>query len=95
MRFERARFVIKGLLIAGITLCVLALIVQSGSPVLGFYLTMGGLICVVLCLFFTFTCMKCPFCGKRIIRNALVVKVCPHCRRDLVSGTKVKNKKIK
>ena len=95
MKLERTRLVVKGLLVAGILVCVVALFVQSANATLAAYLTILGVACVVLCLFFVITCMKCPYCGKRIFKNCLVVKVCPHCRRNLVSGTKVKNKRIK
>lgn len=95
MKFERARTVIKSLLIAGIVVCVAALLTHSINPTIGAYLTLLGIFCVVGSLVFVFGFMKCPYCGKQIFLNCLTVKVCPHCRRHLVSGIKVKNKKIK
>lgn len=95
MKLEKARKVIKALLLVGIVLCITALIIQGSYPVIGVYMTLGGVICVVMSLVMVFTYMRCPFCGKHFFVNCLVVKVCPHCRRHLVAGTKVKNKKIK
>ena len=95
MKFETAKTVVKGTLLAGVLLCVIALFVQKSMPGLGMMLTFAGMGCVIVCLFFVITAMKCPYCGKRIFRNCLVVKVCPHCRRDLASGLKVKSKKKK
>ena len=86
---------VKGTLVAGVLLCVVALFIQKSMPGLGMLLTLSGVACVMVCLLVVITVMKCPYCGKRIFRNCLVVKVCPHCRRDLASGLKVKSKKRK
>lgn len=95
MKFDKARLVIKGLLLGGIVVCVAALLIQSLNPTLGVYLTLIGIACVIGSLVFVFTYMKCPYCGKQLFKNCLVVTVCPHCRRHLVAGTKVKSKKRK
>lgn len=92
MKFETARTIVKAFLVGAGALCLLALITGSGSST-GTYLTMAALACLILCVFFALTCVKCPYCGSRIFRKLLVVKVCPHCHRDLVSGTKVKGRK--
>lgn len=91
--FEKARSLMKILLIAAGALCVLGLIVNSGSETAAFYATIAAISCVAAALFILVTCVKCPYCGKRIIRNCLVVKTCPHCRRDLASGLRAKSRK--
>ncbi len=92
MKFETARKAVKLFLAGGIAFCIIALIMGSKTQ-LGTVCTFIALGCIVLCLFVAITCVKCPYCGTRIFRNLLVVKVCPHCKRDLVSGTKVKGSK--
>lgn len=92
--FEQARNLLKGLLITAGALCVLGLILNSSSETAALYTTLGAICCIVVGLFVLVTCVKCPYCGKRIIRNCLVVKSCPHCHRNLSSGLKTrKNKK--
>ena len=93
MTFEKARGMLKGFLIAAVALCVVGLLVNSSSETAAFYCVMGAIICLAFGLFVLFTCVKCPYCGKRIIRNCLVVKNCPHCKRNLSSGLKGKSKK--
>lgn len=36
---------------------------------------------------------RCPHCGKIIFLGVLAVTACPSCKRDLVSGKKVKKSK--
>lgn len=95
MKFSTAKNLVKGFLIAGIACCVAALITQTNASVISYYLAMGAIGCIIMCIFFACTGLKCPYCGSRLIRNCLVIKVCPHCRRHLTTGEKVKNKKIK
>ena len=93
MEFETARNLVKGFLIAGVVCCLGALITQTNNSPVGFYLTYGSAGCILLCVFFAAVGLRCPYCGKRIIRNCLVVKSCPHCRRNLKTGMKAKHKK--
>ncbi len=96
MKFETARNLVKGLLAAGLVCSVLALFMsQVGSVMIGMYLGMGSVGCILMCLFFVLTALKCPWCGKRIIRRCLALKTCPHCRRNLATGMKTKGKKSK
>ena len=96
MKFETAKNLVKGFLIAGIVCCVLAMFMQqTGSTAGSYYLGMGAVGCILMCVFFVVAGLKCPWCGKRIIRRCLVVKACPHCRRNLVTGEKMKGKKAK
>ena len=91
--FEKARAILKVFLALAAVLCVLGLILNSSSESAAAAATVGAVICVALGLFVLLTFGKCPYCGRRIFRNCLVVKACPHCHRDLVSGLKTKGKK--
>ncbi len=94
MKFETAKNLVKGLLAAGLGCSVLALFMgQVGSQMTGMYLTMASLGCMLMCVFFVITGLKCPWCGRRIIRRCFTLKVCPHCRRNLATGMKTKGKK--
>ena len=96
MKFETAKNLVKGFLIAGFACCVLAMFMQqTGSTVVSYCMGMGAAGCILMCAFFALTGLKCPWCGKRIIRNCLVVRDCPCCRRNLATGEKMKGKKRK
>ena len=93
--FFRARNVVKGLLMAAAIMCVVAFVTtgeyKSISAIFG-YTAIGTMILTFAIIFFA---LRCPYCDARILRRAITIKVCPHCRRNLVSGMKVKRKSIK
>lgn len=93
--FEKARSILKVFMAMAAALCILGLILNSSSETAALYATVGAIICMAVGLFVLLTFGKCPYCGRRIFRNCLVVKSCPHCHRDLVSGLKTKGKKKK
>jgi len=91
--FEMARNIIKCLLAIAAIICVIALILGEEYVTFCSSAVMIALGCVVLAILVLVTCMKCPYCGKLIIRKCLLVKSCPHCGRNLVSGLKGKKGK--
>jgi len=91
--FETARKIVKLLLGATIVLCVLALLVNDGSGGLVNYFVIGAIACIVAVVLVVAIGMRCPYCGKTIVRKCLVVEVCPHCRRNLTTGLKSKKKR--
>jgi hypothetical protein len=93
MKFDTAKNLVKGFLIAGVVCCVIGLIMQTNGSVASYYFVFGAVGCIVMSLFFVFTCLRCPYCNQRIIRNCLVVKSCPHCHRNLTTGEKEKKRK--
>ena len=94
MKFETAKNLVKGFLIAGIVCSLLALITgRADSTLASMYLGLGSLGCILMCLFFVITGLKCPWCGRRIIRRCLSLRTWPHCRRNLATGMKAKGKK--
>ena len=91
--FETARNIIKVLLGAAVVLCVLALLVGDGGGALGAYVVIAAVACIVAIVIVLAVGMRCPYCGKTIVRKCLVVEVCPHCRRNLATGLKSKKKR--
>ena len=88
-----ARRIIKCLMAFAGLVCIAALIFGDELPNLGGTALLIAAVCIVLCFIVLATGMKCPFCGRVIVRNALVAKSCPHCGRDLVTGEKTKKKR--
>ena len=93
MKFETAKKLVKGMLLAGAVFCLASILLRGSDEVLAGWLMLAGGACAALCAFFMFTGLKCPYCGKRIISNSMNVTICPHCRRDLASGLRVKHKR--
>ena len=95
MRFDTAKKLIRLFLALGIVCCVGGLILQNTVGTGAVWLIWGAAASVAACVFVAAVGLRCPYCGRRIIRDCLVVKACPHCRRDLGSGLKVKAKKAR
>ena len=89
---QTARNIIKCLMAFAGLVCIAALIIGDELPNFGGTALLIATVCIVLCFVVLATGMKCPFCGKVIIRNALVAKECPHCGRNLVTGEKGKKR---
>lgn len=95
MKFETARTLVKVTLGGAVAFALVALVTSTNGSAATDYLMVGAIACIILCLFFVITGVKCPYCGKRIIQNCLRVKICPHCYRNLATGEKQKSRKIK
>ena len=59
------------------------------------YLMLLALILMLLSLLFLVAFCRCPWCGKRIALGVMKVEVCPHCKRDLDTGLKVRGSRAK
>ncbi len=93
MSFERAQGLVKGFLYSAVGFCIVGLIVNGTYPDLAVYAVGAAILFMVLALGVVFLCLKCPYCGKQIFVKCLTIKVCPHCKRNMVTGLKVKGKK--
>ena len=91
--FETARKIVKFLLGVTVVLCVLALLFNDGSSSLVNYFVIAAMACIVAIILVVAIGMRCPYCGRTIVRKCLVVEVCPHCRRNLATGLKSKKKR--
>ena len=91
--YERGRNIVRVLVVLAIILGVSALMFTHENSREQMFLVIASSACVVGgvlvgCLF----CV-CPHCGKRIVSGVLVLRVCPKCKHDLLTGAKVKNKR--
>jgi len=91
--FDRARNTVKGCLFSAMGLCILALLLNENYPTPAIYCTVAAVALIVIGVVLVALCLKCPYCGKQIISKCLTVTVCPHCKRNLTTGMKGKNKK--
>ena len=91
--FDRARSTVKACLFSAMGLCILGLIANESYPNATIYIMVAAVALIVISLALVAICLKCPYCGKRIISKCLTVTVCPHCRRNLSTGMKSKGKR--
>lgn len=90
LKLSTARNIVRCLLTLAIVLCVVDLLFGGRLP--GYRAAAGliALLCIAAAVILLIAAIRCPFCDKVIIRNALGAKVCPHCGRNLVTGAKGK-----
>ena len=79
--YERGRNIVRVLVVLAIILGVSALMFTHENSREQMFLVIASALCV------------CPHCGKRIVSGVLVLRVCPKCKHDLLTGAKVKNKR--
>lgn len=89
MTFSTAKRTVMALFSIGVLLLLIALIAPSNYSGI---LLISGITIFAMGLVVVFKFCKCPSCGSLIFRKLFVLKVCPNCKRDLVTGAKVKNK---
>lgn len=94
MKFQKAVSVSRGLLLAALVLCVLGL-TMGGAEVATLRAVFTGvaMFLVLLALYFIFRYCRCPYCGKQIFFGVSRATSCPRCRRNFVTGKKVKRKR--
>jgi len=90
MKFSTAKKLVVACLVGALAFCLLAL--GFGEETANTFL-IGVVLCAIAAGFFIITGLKCPYCGKRIIKNMLQYKNCPHCGRNLETGMKGKKGK--
>ena len=87
--FVRGRELLKKLLIADLVCAVMATVMSGSVMALAFFAGATGLIFVAI-IYIAVKYCRCPNCGKLILLGVLAVEACPRCKRNLVSGRKMK-----
>ena len=83
---------LKKLLYAAVASAVISLFLRANPPMqmLFFVITFALFIAIFVVLI---EFCRCSRCGKIIFFGALAVTTCPRCKRNLVTGKKVKKSK--
>ena len=87
--FMRGRDLLKKLLICDLITAALAILMRSIPPMVALF-SGATLILFIAIIYIDIKFCRCPSCGKVILLGVLAVDTCPRCKRDLVSGRKVK-----
>ena len=95
INFKTARRLVLVFLIASFVCALISIVFIKPGSQASVYSMLLALALLVLSLIFLFGLCRCPWCGKRITSGVLKVEVCPHCKRDIETGMKVKGKKKK
>ena len=87
--FVRGRQLLKKLLIADAACAVFATLTRESPLLMGLF---GGAVLLIFgaIIYIAVKYCRCPNCGKVIILGVLAVESCPRCRRNLVTGRKMK-----
>lgn len=88
--FEYGQKIVKYLLILVIVLGLASALLVPQNSTAQWVLVIAAFAMIAAALFVIYKYCRCPYCGKRIFGGVLAVKSCPKCRRNLVTGKKVK-----
>ena len=91
--YERGRNIVRVLVVLAIILGVAALMFTQENSREQMLLVIGSAACVVGVIVVARLLCVCPHYGKRIVSGVLVLRVCPKCRHDLLTGAKVKKQR--
>ena len=92
MNFKTARRAVMLLITLSFVLALVGLVAFQPGTRANFYVMLGAFLLMLLAIFFIFVYCRCPWCDKRIFSGMMKVQVCPHCKRDIDTGLKVKGK---
>ena len=90
--FIYGRDLLKKVIMATVICCVLSIVFRKNVTVQGLFAA-ATLILFFAGVYIDYKHCRCPHCGKVIFLGVLAVKACPKCKRNLVTGKKVKNTK--
>lgn len=90
--FVYGRELVKKLLVMAIVTAVVTLLMRS-NPSVQLFLTIITIVLFVAVFVTIYKNCRCPHCGKVIFFGVLAVTTCPKCRRNLITGKKVKKSK--
>lgn len=90
--FVYGRELVKKLLLLA-AISAVATFFMRANPAAQFGLTLISIVLVVAVFVTIYKNCRCPHCGKAILLGVLAVTTCPKCRRNLITGKKVKKSK--
>lgn len=93
MKFDRARNLVKLLLVLCVLFAAAGVITNGGGTALPMYSAVLSIVCFVLAFVVIFLYCKCPYCGKVIYLGLFKATHCPKCRRSFETGAKKKGKR--
>lgn len=91
--YEAACARLKKILIASAVCALLSVLLPSAYPAARLAATLATLLLFVAAIVVILRDCRCPHCGKTIFFGALSATVCPHCKRSLKTGKKLKKSK--
>ena len=89
-KFSYGQRIVKYLLFVSIALSLAAVLLTQKGSVEQSILLLSALAVIAALLAVICKYCRCPHCGRRIFLGVLAVKSCPRCRRNLITGKKVK-----
>ena len=90
--FVYGRELVRKILYASVASCVITLLLRSNPPMqLAFFVITFALFAAIFVVLYKYC--RCTHCGKMIVFGVMAVTSCPRCRRNLVTGKKVKKSK--
>ena len=87
--FIRGRELLKKLLVSDLVTAALAILFR-GTPAVMALFSGATLLLFIAIIYFAVKYCRCPNCGKVIFIGVLAVDACPRCKRNLVTGRKMK-----
>ena len=87
--FMRGRDLLKKLLVCDLITASIAVFMRSNPTIMALF-SGATLILFIAIIYIDIKYCRCPNCGKVILLGVLAIDACPRCKRDLVTGKKVK-----
>lgn len=89
MKFETGKKIVMIFMFLSAGACIAGLLLGGESAD---YYVMAAISLMLISMGALFLWCRCPWCGKVIVKDLFRAKVCPSCRRDLITGKKKKGK---
>ena len=93
MNFDRARNLVKFLLVFCLALGLAGIITADTGMAYSVYFALASMLCFVLAFVVIVLFCKCPYCGKVVYLGLFKATHCPKCRRSFETGVKKKGKR--
>ena len=90
--FKTARRLVMIFMAVSFVLAIGGIVFVRPGTQASIYVVLLSFIMMVLALMILIVFCRCPWCGKRITSGLMKIEVCPHCRRDIDTGMKVRGK---